>query len=256
MTDFQSGRRKKGWMNLRVQEVIHETHDTDTFVLVDADEGARAFDYFAGQYLTFRFDDIADKPLVRSYTMSSSPCQADFAAFTVKRVHNGLVSNWLLDNIKVGSVLKARGPIGRFIYEGDKDQKHLFMVGAGSGVTPFVSIAREYASRLGQAGAPSRMTLLVSYRSRQDLILWPDLTALRRVPGIEVITTLSREDVPEDGYWYGRIDEAMLAKAIKGSYQGTTFMTCGPVDMMNLVVRHAKSNGTPEAAIKLESFES
>ena len=54
-------RVKRGWMNLRVSHVIHETPDTDTFLMVDAEENKRAFDYIAGQYLTFRFDDVADK---------------------------------------------------------------------------------------------------------------------------------------------------------------------------------------------------
>ena len=41
-------------------------HDTKTFVMVDADEGGRPWDYWAGQHLTFRFDTVADKPVVRS----------------------------------------------------------------------------------------------------------------------------------------------------------------------------------------------
>ena len=102
-------RVKRGWMNLRVSHVIHETPDTDTFLMVDAEENKRAFDYIAGQYLTFRFDDVADKPIVRSYTMSSSPCQPDTVAFTVKRVEKGLISNWLCDNVRTGSILRARG---------------------------------------------------------------------------------------------------------------------------------------------------
>src|SRR4051794_38726778 len=79
-------RIKRGWMNLRVDRIVDETWDTRTFYLVDADEGGRAFDYTAGQYLTFRFDEVAEKPIVRSYTMSSSPNQDGFSAFTVKRV--------------------------------------------------------------------------------------------------------------------------------------------------------------------------
>src|SRR5690606_3090039 len=118
-------RRKRGWMNMRVERVIKETHDTDTFVLVDADDGGRVFDYLAGQYLTFRFDDITEKPIVRSYTMSSSPLQPDFSAFTVKRVEGGVVSNWLCDHVKAGSILRARGPIGRFCFDHAKDKKHL-----------------------------------------------------------------------------------------------------------------------------------
>ena len=52
-------RIKRGWMNLKVERIDEETWDTKTFILVDADEGGRPFDYTAGQYLTFRFDDVA-----------------------------------------------------------------------------------------------------------------------------------------------------------------------------------------------------
>lgn len=256
MTDTPTRRIKRGWMNLRVDKVVHDTHDTDTFILVDADEGGRPFDYVAGQYLTFRFDDVEAKPLVRSYTMSSSPCQADYSAFTVKRVEGGKISNWLCDNVKVGSILRARGPIGKFVYEPGKDRSHLFMVAGGSGVTPFVSIMREYVSKLGQPGAPKQVSLLVSYRSRKDLICWPDLQEIAAAKGAKVYTTLSREDVPEEGFWHGRISDEMLAKAIGGAYHDATFMTCGPQAIMDQTVAHLKAKGVDDAHVKTESFES
>lgn len=256
MTDFSSGRRKKGWMNLRVNQIIHETHDTDTFILVDNEDTGRQFDYIAGQYLTFRFDEVSDKPIVRSYTMSSSPCQPDFAAVTVKRVQHGLISNWLCDHVKVGTVLRARGPIGRFVYEADKDAPHLFMIAAGSGVTPFISILREYAPQLGQAGAPQKMSLLVSYRSKADLICWEAIEAVKKFPEVNVYVTLSRENVPQEGFWYGRIDEDMLSKAIGGNYESCTFMSCGPQAIMDLVGAHCRSHAVPPERIKTESFES
>ena len=256
MTEVQAPRRKKGWMNLRVAEVIHETWDTDTFILVDADEGGRPFDYIAGQYLTFRFDDIEAKPIVRSYTMSSSPLQGDYSAFTVKRVEGGKVSNWLLDSVKQGQVLRARGPIGKFVYDPTKDKEHLVMVAGGSGVTPFVSIMREYAARLGQAGAPRKMTLLVSYRSKSDLICWSDLHQIRQRADAAVHTTLSREDRAAEGFWHGRICDTMIERAVGGDYRNATFMTCGPQAIMDLAVEHLRRNKVPEDAIKTESFES
>ncbi len=247
-------RIKKGWMSLRVEKVIHETHDTDTFYFVDADEGERAFDYVAGQYLTFRYDEIGSKPLVRSYTMSSSPNQPQDIAVTVKRVEKGVVSNWMCDHLKVGSILKARGPIGKFVYDHAIDQKHLVMVAGGSGVTPFVSILREYGSRLGQGDAPHSMTLLVSYRSKKDLILWDDLQKASKIPGVRVITTLSREQ--SEGFWHGRIDDTMLSRLLEGRYDNTSFMTCGPDAIMSQVVQHARNHNVPESCIKQESFES
>ncbi len=256
MTDTPVRRIKRGWMNLRVDRVVHDNHDTETFILVDADEGGRPFDYVAGQYLTFRFDDIEAKPLVRSYTMSSSPNQEGYSAFTVKRVEGGRISNWLCDNVKEGTVLRARGPIGKFVFDPAKDRSHLIMVAGGSGVTPFVSIMREYAHSLGKAGAPKQMTLLVSYRSRVDLICWPDLVAIKDVPGVKVITTLSRENAQAEGFWHGRITDEMLGKALAGTYQEATYMTCGPEAIMNQTVEHLRAQQVDEAHVKTESFES
>lgn len=255
--DNQNRRVKRGWMNLKVLKIVQETHDTMTYVMVDADEGGRPWDYWAGQYLTFRFDNVADKPIVRSYTMSSSPNQGEICAFTVKRVEHGLISNWLCDNVKPGDVLRARGPIGRFIYEPEKDLKHLVMVAAGSGVTPFVSIMREHASTLGKSGSPEKMTLLVSYRSRQDLILHEDLKSLAKTSGCRVIMTLSRDEAaPAADFWQGRISAAMIDRAIAGDFKQCTFMSCGPTAIMDLTKSTALAAGVPAEQIKTESFES
>ncbi len=253
--DSAARRVKRGWMNLKVIKVIEDTWDTKTFVMVDAEEGNRPWDYWAGQYLTFRFDHISEKPIVRSYTMSSSPNQGETCAFTVKRVEGGLVSNWLCDNVSIGTVLRARGPIGRFIYEPEKDRKHLVMVAAGSGVTPFVSIMREYANKLGTPGAPERMTLVVSYRSRQDLICWDDLTAISQNKNTKVITTLSR-DPEASSFLHGRLNDDMLTQILAGDYENSTFMSCGPQAIMDLAKDHALRHGVPEEQIKTESFES
>ena len=254
--NFMPTRVKRGWMNLRVQDVIDETPDTKTFVLVDADDGGRPFDYYAGQYLTFRVDGVAEKPLVRSYTMSSSPCEQGYAAFTVKRVEGGVVSNWLCDKVHTGDILRARGPIGKFGFDHTEDRGHIFMVGAGSGVTPFVSILREYAPKLGQPDCPKALTLLASFRSVPDLMCWKAIEEAGRHKGVRIITTLSRENLPERGFLHGRIDEAMLARTMAEAYSNATFMTCGPEAMMSLVKSHTLSKGVPEAHVKMESFAS
>jgi len=248
-------RIKRGWMNLKVVRVEEDTHDTKTFFMHDADEGGRQFDYDAGQYLTFRFDDVGPKPLVRSYTMSSSPNQPDAVAFTVKRVEGGLISNWLCDNVKVGSILKARGSIGRFCYYPNVDQPWLLMVAGGSGVTPFVSIMREFAARTGQANAPQGMVLLVAYRSQEDLIQWEDLQKIASFPNCKVITTLTREDAQNNGFWHGRPDEKMLERAFGEHIKHATIMTCGPKAIMDIATAYGQAKGLPPAQIKTEAFD-
>ena len=162
----------------------------------------------------------------------------------------------LCDHVRVGDVLRARGPIGKFVYDPKEDQPHLVMVAGGSGVTPFVSILREYAHSLGQPNAPRQMTLIVSHRSSADIICAADLEPLKNIPGINVITTLSREDKRAEGYLFGRLDEAKLSDALVGTYAHATYMTCGPQAIMDQTVAHLRQNKVPENCIKTESFES
>ncbi len=251
----QPRRIKRGWMNLRVSQVIHETLDTRTFYFVDHEDGGRAFDYRPGQYLTFRFDELGPKPIARSYTMSSSPCESDYVAVTIKEMHKGVVSQFFVQDVKIGDVLRARGPIGKFCYFSGQDQEHLAMIAAGSGVTPFTSMLREYAPHLGEEGAPKRMTLLVSYRSTDDLINWDLLQEVSKVPGIRIVTTLSRQDARDLGFLYKRIDADMLRSVFSEDLSKTTFMTCGPQEMMDLSANFLKEQGVPPQCIKIESYE-
>jgi len=169
-------KRKRGWMGLRVSQLVSDTHDTVRIHLEDAEDGGRQFDYHAGQYLTFRFDNLSEKPVVRSYTLSSSPDQTKDIAFTVKEVSDGFVSKHLVRDLKVGDTLKARGPIGKFCFDDDIHLTNRFMIAAGSGVTPFLSMIRSAVAR----GFAGKIGLLVAYKSDQDLIGWDELTAWQK----------------------------------------------------------------------------
>lgn len=248
-------RIKRGWMNLRVSKIIHETHDCRTLILVDDEEGGRSFDYIAGQYLTFRFDSLADKPLVRSYTMSSSPLEDDHIAVTIKMTADPYVSRYLTEEIKLGDVLRARGPMGKFSYHPDSDPTHLVMIAAGSGVTPFISIMREFAGRLGSEGAPRQMTLVVGFRRQEDIICHRLLTAWRKIPGVDIYICLSREPAetgPE--FHHGRIDARYLAEVLPQDLSSVSFMTCGPVAMMQTAIEFLRDKRVDEARIHTESF--
>lgn len=245
-------RIKRGWMDLRVARIIDECTDTRTLIFEDGTDGGRQFDYIAGQYLTFRFDNLTEKPIVRSYTMSSSPSEGNFIAVTVKEVDNGFVSRHLCRNVKVGDILRARGPIGKFCYDVSEDQENLVMVAAGSGVTPFISIMREAASHLGEVGYPKSLHLLVGYRTTNDLISWPTLQELKEVDGVEIHVTLSREE--KEGFDKGRIDAGKLERFLTPHLANSTFMTCGPDAIMNGTCEFLKTHGVPEDRIKVESF--
>ena len=146
------------------------------------------------------------------------------------------------------------GLMGKFCFDPAVDQSHLMMIAAGSGVTPFVSIMREYARLLGQPGAPQKMSLLVAFRSEKDLICWQELNDMKSNSRIKIITTLSRSHV--SGFEFGRVDMKKIQDFLPENPTEATYMTCGPDDMMRLVVETVRATGVPEVQIKMESFTS
>src|SRR4051794_19861286 len=93
-----------GFHPLAVKKVIEETPDTRSFVLDVPNDLREVFTYRAGQFCTFRYRH-GDQDVMRCYSMSSAPeVDADLTV-TVKRVPNGVVSNWLNDRVTEGHVL-------------------------------------------------------------------------------------------------------------------------------------------------------
>jgi all-trans-retinol 13,14-reductase len=122
----------------RCIEVVDVTADVKALRFVD--ESGAPLRYKPGQFVTLELD-IAGKKVFRSYTMSSTPTQTEYFEVTVKRVDGGLVSNWLCDDVGVGTGLRMTGPHGKFTCA-PNPRKKLLMLSAGSGVTPMISMSR------------------------------------------------------------------------------------------------------------------
>ena len=82
---------------LRVSRIITETPSTRTLRLEAANSSLPPFQ--AGQYITL-FLSIGSIRTSRPYSISSSPGRTGHWDITIRRVEKGLVSNYLLDDIK------------------------------------------------------------------------------------------------------------------------------------------------------------
>ncbi len=99
---------KKKLCQLRVARIVEETPGVKTFRLVACHGGGIPFSYLPGQFLTLTMP-VGDKPIRRSYTISSSPTQGYYCETTVKREDHGDGSRYLHDQVKVGDTLEVRG---------------------------------------------------------------------------------------------------------------------------------------------------
>jgi ferredoxin-NADP reductase len=88
--------------------------------------------------LTFKLNG---EKYVRTWTISSCPRSVNWdITITVKRKEQGIISNWLFDNMRVGNKIKLLGVSGTFTLP-EKSSK-LFFIAGGVGITPLMSMIR------------------------------------------------------------------------------------------------------------------
>lgn len=206
---------------MHVTDVLQETHDVVTFRF-QGDPMCR-YVYLPGQFLSLVLN-IDGKKVVRSYSISSTPTRPYVLEITVKRVPGGLVSNWLIDNLKPGDQIEASGPRGNFCLRPGEIPRKLLFLGAGSGVTPLMSMARW----LCDVSADVDVVFLNSVKTTQDNIFGTELKMLssRYKMFSPVITTTTRERALTAGM-IGRISKAMLEAVAPDLHERQVFM-CGP----------------------------
>jgi glycine betaine catabolism B len=123
-------------------ETVPEAGGMMTFVFRRCDGAPLAFR--AGQYVNVAFplNGEDQDPVDRSYSLSSSPTQPWTFNITVKCDPTGLVSPWVHENVKPGTVLEMLGPVGAFhLPDADRRARYLLLA-AGAGITPIMSMLR------------------------------------------------------------------------------------------------------------------
>lgn len=216
---------------LTVTNVIDRGEDCKSFELrPNPAQGTERCAYFsAGQYLAV-FLNIEGMPVTRAYSISSSPKEALEGKYvlTVKYAQGGLVSRYILDHWTVGTQVETSGPEGTFAYQPLRDAKTVIGVAGGSGITPFLSLAKAIAD------GDEDFTLILLYGSRTaDSILFhrefDELAA--RCDKIKPVHVLSHEE--REGYEHGFVTADLIRKyAPEGEY---SVFLCGPQAMYNFV---------------------
>ena len=216
---------RPGKLPVRCVQVIDETHDVKTFRFVA--DPPKLFRYFPGQFVTFEIP-IDSKVVRRSYTISATPSRPHAISVTVKRVDQGQISNWLHDNLSVGSTLFLNGPNGTFTCIPDDTGPFLFISG-GSGITPVMAMSRWFCDTTPDAD----IQFLHFARSPDDLIFAQELQLMgRNVPSFRCQFVCSK--VGEGSGWTGptgRISPEHLTQLVP-DFKSRNVYLCGPLPFM------------------------
>ena len=256
--------------SLTLQDIRPETDQALTLVFRPTADQQRAFDYRAGQYLTLRFY-VDGKEERRAYSMCSSPHEGDLAV-TVKRVAGGIVSNHIADHLKPGATVDVMAPQGRFAFTPDPAaRRDVYLVGAGSGITPLMSILRTVL----EEEPKSSVHLLYGNRNEDSIIFERELDRLgdRYAGQLTVEHVLSQPRKRKAGGlkgffggsvtdWQGltgRIDRNKVRDFVqrhpaRGSEQ--LYYLCGPGQLIDEAEAALLGLQAPKSAIHHERFVS
>jgi ring-1,2-phenylacetyl-CoA epoxidase subunit PaaE len=239
------------YYDLKVKNIVKETRDAITIVL---EQPGTKINYKAGQFLTL-IVPIQGKEVRRAYSMCSSPVTDADLAVTVKRVENGLMSNWLNDNLQTGQSVKVMEPMGHFTTQFDENRKrHLVMFAGGSGITPMMSIIKTILVSEPQ----SIVSLIYCNRDADSIIFKDELEKIEtRYEGrLRVIHVLDTAPMNWQGY-SGLLNHDMLTRLferIPDWGNDTTYLMCGPEGMMKNVESLLALRQIPSDKIFKESF--
>ncbi len=247
----------KGDLTVRCIAIIDETHDVKTFRFV-ADPPV-FFTYKAGQFVTLELE-INGEQILRSYSIASTPSRPYTLEITVKRVPSlssaesgvprGIVSNWLHENLRVGSTIKLNGPLGKFTCFDTNSQK-LLLISAGSGIIPMMSMSRW----LCDTGANCDLIFFHCARTKSDIIFLSELELMSaQYPNFHLAVTTTRKQPGHS--WLGltgRLNAVML-QVIAPDFRDRTVYVCGPDGFMESVNQILQNLNFPMENYHEESF--
>jgi len=231
---------------LSVSDIITETPSTKTLRLVSKDGYLPPF--LAGQYIAL-FLELGGVRTSRPYSISSQPNQTGFYDITVRRVENGLVSNYLIDDVKRGDILTGSGPAGNFYFNPLIHKKTMVCIAGGSGIKPFMSMIREIIDcSLGRS-----VYLFYGNKTADDIIFGSEIEQLAaRFAHIHYIPVVEE---PAGGYSgaCGFITRDLMKEVLE-DIEDKSFFICGPQGLYDFCLPQVEEMGVPPRKIRQEMY--
>jgi ferredoxin-NADP reductase len=177
----------------------------------------------------------------RSYTITSPVTERRHYEITVQREPDGLMSNWLFDNLRPGKTLAILPPSGTRPVQLSAARPLVCLVG-GIGVTPALGICRSAAA----SGAGRRVHVDYSVSTRNQIVCAAELSELaERQQTITYRIRITREE--------GRFSSADIAGLV-ARFPHSDWLICGSksfeADAQRLLLEH----GIVLPHIHVESF--
>ncbi|HXB07685.1 MAG TPA: FAD-dependent oxidoreductase [Puia sp.] len=241
------------WQTGTVIRIEQEASQTRRFwIRLSAME---SFDFAPGQFVTLDLP-IHEKinKRVRSYSIASWPDGSNVIELVIVLLEGGAGTNYLFNEVRVGSELTLRGPQGIFTLP-EKIEKDLFFICTGTGVAPFRSMSHHI---LNCNIAHRDIYLIFGCRQFDDCLYRKELTELAgKIPCFHYIPTFSREKADpgnpllRTGYVHAIYEELCRTD---GGLKPANFFLCGWKNMIDEAKQRIQALGYDRKSIHQELY--
>lgn len=194
-----------------------------TFVLqLTLEESSEKIPFLSGQYVNLGIPETEE---VRSYSFSSEP-GALTLEFIIRNIPSGSMSQFLLNDVKVGDKMNFTGPYGSF-YLRNLDKNTLFFAG-GTGIAPFKSMLSTLVTQRNK----TPVKLVYGVTNEVDLIGMDYLNEIAKKHDwfeFRTVVVNSNSSEVRQGYVTDHVDKSWLEQGDFDLY------LCGPMAMVDAV---------------------
>lgn len=237
---------------VKVSDIIQRSPICKTYKLIPVyDKDLPIFQ--AGQFINL-FINIDNKITTsRPYSISSSPLERGYYEVTVQKVKDGFVSQYIVNNLKIGDELKITSPAGQFFYSPVFQDKHTVLIAGGSGITPFISMIREIINKNNDR----IIDLIYGIRNLDNALFYDELNYISsKYKNIRCHYVVSEPLSESDKkYHQGFITKDLISNLINDIDIPTYFIS-GPKIMSDFVISELKNLGVKDKNIIPEKYGS
>jgi nitric oxide dioxygenase len=244
-----------GFRNFVVDRKVEESDVITSFYLKPEDQRGIA-SFIPGQYISIKLEINGEEfTHIRQYSLSDAPGK-DYYRISVKREAgtanpDGMVSNFLHNDVNEGDILKVSAPAGDFVLDTEKDTPVVLLSG-GVGLTPMMSMLKTVVEV-----QPERKVTFIHAAANGNVHALREevetLSVLNQVNPFFFYDSPTEEDRLNNRFDVeGYVTLEWLKENV--SYQDADFYFCGPVPFMKAINRSLRELGVNEEKIHFEFF--
>lgn len=235
-------------LELKVVEITDLNKETKLIRLIsNTKESLPVFE--AGKFINLYFE-IDNITTSRPYSLCSSPNNTSYYEIAVNLKKNGFVTNYIFNSLKVGDVLKAKGPLGTFFFNPVFHKKKSVFIAGGSGITPFRSMIYDALEK----NENRDLYLIYGVRDLSVALFNDEFNQLtKNFPNFHYVVVVSNDDKCKERR--GFVTKELIEEVV-GEIDNATFYLCGPGIMTGLVEGYLKELKVKPQHIRNEKFAS